>query len=179
MVPFDRQRYIILKAIHNRRAFKTLEAEVPFDRQRYKILKAIHNASLSAFWLNKFLSTGKDTKFWKRFTTKAKKAKKWRRFLSTGKDTKFWKRFTTTRKRYYWTNSSFRPAKIQNFESDSQPLGRVGVFFPVPFDRQRYKILKAIHNDRHSDVQFHHVPFDRQRYKILKAIHNSIRNQYL
>jgi len=41
---------------------------------------------------------------------------------------------------------SFRPAKIQNFESDSQQQEKDIIGQIVPFDRQRYKILKAIHN---------------------------------
>jgi len=69
-------------------------------------------------------------------------------------------------------SSSFRPAKIQNFESDSQLIPNSTVTYRVPFDRQRYKILKAIHNWIPNYNVTRIVPFDRQRYKILKAIHN-------
>jgi len=70
---------------------------------------------------------------------------------------------------------SFRPAKIQNFESDSQRAEYSDFPQKVPFDRQRYKILKAIHNPVSVLLHIEGVPFDRQRYKILKAIHNTPR----
>ena len=139
--------------------------------QRYKFLKAIHNLRLITSPLPRVVYDRKDTNFWKQFTTSSAIAE----ILLL----------------------LFMTAKIQIFESNSQPHSGMdyrtsGCLWP-----QRYKFLKAIHNRiiafdvscelfMTAKIQIfesnsqHDPPLTAirlsclwpQRYKFLKAIHN-------
>ena len=114
------------------------------------------------------------------------------------KDTNFWKQFTTETLKWTSLNPLFTMSKIQIFESNSQLRYYMGYFVFYCSRCQRYKFLKAIHNNifcvKHifklftmSKIQIFESnsqrwrfppPYDVdcsrcQRYKFLKAIHNA------
>ena len=64
------------------------------------------------------------------------------------KDTNFWKQFTTDFYNIHFTNSLFRISKIQTFESNSQRRPSTLPDFFSCSEYQRYKLLKAIHNEK-------------------------------
>ena len=142
-----------------------------FTMQRYKFLKAIHNCNVLMSFCNIVVSRCKDTSFWKQFTTRSRCSPAW--------------------------PALFHDAKIQVFESNSQPLALSIEWELCCFTMQRYKFLKAIHNcdidvlcggvvvSRCKDTSFWKQfttgvwkrvsllgCFTMQRYKFLKAIHN-------
>ena len=93
-----------------------------FRLQRYKLLKAIHNGRFQSQRNYIVVSDYKDTNFWKQFTTFA--------FVSNS------------------CKSLFQTTKIQTFESNSQLHKPYRRCLPRCFRLQRYKLLKAIHNNR-------------------------------
>ena len=193
---FKLQRYKLLKAIHNLIAsrvsrtvlfqttkiqtFESNSQRLPsctslpvrcFKLQRYKLLKAIHNKAGTFPRESYVVSNYKDTNFWKQFTT-----------LSLG---------------VKQNSSLFQTTKIQTFESNSQPPSAKGGMLRRCFKLQRYKLLKAIHNNPVPPHTTHWLfqttkiqtfesnsqrpcsrtrrpprCFKLQRYKLLKAIHN-------
>ena len=92
-----------------------------FRLQRYKLLKAIHNVEYYLYFLPYVVSDYKDTNFWKQFTTGS--------YLSIN------------------TITLFQTTKIQTFESNSQRSRRWPPQSEGCFRLQRYKLLKAIHNE--------------------------------
>ena len=92
-----------------------------FRLQRYKLLKAIHNRSQSVQTVSSVVSDYKDTNFWKQFTTICKTV--------------------------FHCSPLFQTTKIQTFESNSQQTCRHRPPSTGCFRLQRYKLLKAIHND--------------------------------
>ena len=144
-----------------------------FRLQRYKLLKAIHNLEKIVYQEFRVVSDYKDTNFWKQFTTvplyirrfiscfrlqryKLLKAihntviigSTFKKVVSDYKDTNFWKQFTTI---LSWINSKgtlFQTTKIQTFESNSQPTCECSTGWVRCFRLQRYKLLKAIHNEK-------------------------------
>ena len=63
------------------------------------------------------------------------------------KDTSFWKQFTTNKSRIFAPTRLFRISKIQVFESNSQQEMKLEREEVCCSEYQRYKFLKAIHND--------------------------------
>ena len=142
-----------------------------FRLQRYKLLKAIHNKSSTSVSAPLVVSDYKDTNFWKQFTTPLRK--------------------------WYGKPMLFQTTKIQTFESNSQLCSTRSLRRLRCFRLQRYKLLKAIHNQTswnlgkdfvvsdYKDTNFWKQftttyadaiaaigCFRLQRYKLLKAIHN-------
>ena len=97
-----------------------------FRCQRYKFLKAIHNTSIE---------------FHKRPYA-----------VSDVKDTNFWKQFTTEVKCLTFNTMLFPMSKIQIFESNSQRNGHGTHVQKSCFRCQRYKFLKAIHNQNEACI---------------------------
>ena len=114
----------------------------------------------------------KDTNFWKQFTTRLDawilplwlfRISKIQTFESNSqhliimdesqnvvqniKDTNFWKQFTTLVKKSRFVSELFRISKIQTFESNSQRNCLIIYNQESCSEYQRYKLLKAIHND--------------------------------
>ena len=143
-----------------------------FRCQRYKFLKAIHNSNKFCKTCNAAVSDVKDTNFWKQFTTQYvdsnyinscfrcqrykflkaihnKRSINWKLPLAVSdvKDTNFWKQFTTCNENELYANELFPMSKIQIFESNSQLRLSFSDSSSSCFRCQRYKFLKAIHND--------------------------------
>ena len=145
------QRYKLLKAIHNYlpasvaivklfriSKIQTFESNsqqicsvvvLPVscsEYQRYKLLKAIHNDLVCEIDGKIVVQNIKDTNFWKQFTTD--------KCVAAG------------------CSLLFRISKIQTFESNSQLKSNRPIKKTSCSEYQRYKLLKAIHND-HFDWQ--------------------------
>ena len=100
---------------------QSLRTNSCFRLQRHKLLKAIHNLLYLLALCSPVVSDYKDTNFWKQFTT--------------------YDLFKVK------PGQLFQTTKIQTFESNSQlgsdPQGIADGCFRL----QRYKLLKAIHNN--------------------------------
>ena len=66
----------------------------------------------------------------------------------------------------------FQTTKIQIFESNSQHFRLRNKFPLCCFRLQRYKLLKAIHNDRDKEAMLSEVVSDYKDTNFLKAIDN-------
>ena len=91
------------------------------EYQRYKLLKAIHNGIVLLANTPGVVQNIKDTNFWKQFTTFT---------VKTSEKCKL-----------------FRISKIQTFESNSQLKSYIENYETSCSEYQRYKLLKAIHNN--------------------------------
>ena len=91
------------------------------EYQRYKLLKAIHNLEVYMICLQFVAQNIKDTNFWKQFTTPGDGTRE--------------------------NGLLLRISKIQTFESNSQPDEDICRMFLCCSEYQRYKLLKAIHNN--------------------------------
>ena len=114
----------------------------------------------------------KDTNFWKQFTTGSCVFKSaamlfriskiqtfesnsqlfhrnisWLGVVQNIKDTNFWKQFTTPSNHSVAIQLLFRISKIQTFESNSQLFFKFNIVINSCSEYQRYKLLKAIHNN--------------------------------
>ena len=107
-----------------------------FRQQRYKFLKAIHNSLKCFLAIAPVVSDYKDTNFWKQFTT-----------------------LLFTAVTLSWL---FQTTKIQIFESNSQQSGTSKIEQHRCFRQQRYKFLKAIHNDDDKEVTLKSVVSDNK-----------------
>ena len=101
------------------------------EYQRYKFLKAIHNDSYIQQIELMVVQNIKDTSFWKQFTT------------GDGEDVA--------------RSKLFRISKIQVFESNSQQLYKWLLQNYGCSEYQRYKFLKAIHNNSRRLPPLHQV----------------------
>ena len=142
------------------------------EYQRYKLLKAIHNTPEKDVKGKDVVQNIKDTNFWKQFTTNIKflctnfGCSEYQRYkllkaihnsflnstsllivVQNIKDTNFWKQFTTITFITYFLKLLFRISKIQTFESNSQRYADNKKRKLGCSEYQRYKLLKAIHND--------------------------------
>ena len=133
--------------------------------QRYKFLKAIHNRRMPLLPVRRDVRRHKDTNFWKQFTTE--KLGKWLTLrCSPSQRYKFLKAIHNTGTFRRTVRRMFAVTKIQIFESNSQQGGVTEVMEVWCSPSQRYKFLKAIHNDvltryysevdvrRHKDTNF-------------------------
>ena len=128
--------------------------------------------------LDEVVSDYKDTNFWKQFTThrpvgggddglfQTTKIQTFEsnsqltgvvvqnlKVVSDYKDTNFWKQFTTGSRRSSTALSLFQTTKIQTFESNSQRAPGRRPRSSGCFRLQRYKLLKAIHNEPRLSAQ--------------------------
>ena len=78
------------------------------------------------------------------------------------KDTNFWKQFTTTKSYLHQQQGLFMTAKIQIFESNSQPVSLLLWLLLSCLWPQRYKFLKAIHNTHPTLAPLFGVVYDRK-----------------
>ena len=156
-----------------------------FRLQRYKLLKAIHNPKRLVKNFKWVVSDYKDTNFWKQFTTQKPIETKYcccfrlQRYkllkaihnytnfflfkcfvVSDYKDTNFWKQFTTTPQVCFLEKMLFQTTKIQTFESNSQRQEQCYKLLVCCFRLQRYKLLKAIHNQKKYFASFFSVVSD-------------------
>ena len=114
--------------------------------QKYKILKAIHNY-FSVLQLEKmFFKHAKIQNFESDSQREGYRHHQHQGFLSMQKY-KILKAIHNRAARFPTISAFFKHAKIQNFESDSQP-GKNSRYLSSSFlSMQKYKILKAIHNN--------------------------------
>ncbi len=160
---FRPQRYKILKPIHNQVQLNTFVDQTVSDHkdtkfwnqfttkkltfvvvdycfrpQRYKILKPIHNKVFKNALTASTVSDHKDTKFWNQFTTKGcvvpfvKNCFRPQRY----KILKPIHNQFPTKKKQAWL---FQTTKIQNFETNSQPLSTTPIYLYTVSDHKDTK----------------------------------------
>ena len=99
--------------------------------------------------------------------------------VSDYKDTNFWKQFTTYVGGCDAAMKLFQTTKIQTFESNSQPILNEYAKRSRCFRLQRYKLLKAIHNNK-SDYEDEKVVVsdykDTNFWKQFTTIQSSCKN---
>ena len=169
---FRLQRYKLLKAIHNychqadcvvllfqTTKIQTFESNSQlshpyasnvtccFRLQRYKLLKAIHNSVQTIPSLLSVVSDYKDTNFWKQFTTVWAWASETVGLFQTTKIQTFESNSQLKKESRVDISLLFQTTKIQTFESNSQRHKTIRLGLVSCFRLQRYKLLKAIHNN--------------------------------
>ena len=118
--------------------------------QRYKFLKAIHNGVGVFICIYFVVYDRKDTNFWKQFTTRIRKP------------LRYWMLFMT--------------AKIQIFESNSQRKTIKDKSGKSCLWPQRYKFLKAIHNETKTEYPNRSVVYDRKDTNFWKQFTTKLLN---